>query len=70
MQLIPTGYVVHYQLCPSLCATIGAPGPRLCIPTALCKWLAGSNDFREKVTLRPLVNTNDLLIHFQVYRSR
>lgn len=42
----------------------------LCILTALCKWLAGGNDFREKVTLRPLVHINDSFIHFQVYKSR
>lgn len=42
----------------------------LCIPTALCKWLAGGNDFREKVILRPLVHINDSFIHSQVYNSR
>lgn len=42
----------------------------LCFLTALCKWLAGGNDFREKVTLRPPVHINDSFIHFQVYNSR
>lgn len=42
----------------------------LCILTALCKWLAGGNDFREKVILRPLVHINDSFIHSQVYMSR
>lgn len=42
----------------------------LCILTALCKWLAGGNDFREKVTLRPLVHINDSFIHSQFYKSR
>lgn len=43
---------------------------QLCILTALCKWLAGGNDFREKVILCPLVHINDSFIHFQVYKSR
>lgn len=42
----------------------------LCILTALCKWLAEGDDFREKVTLRPLVHINDSFIHFQFYKSR
>lgn len=41
----------------------------LCILTALCKWLARGNDFREKVTPRPPVHINDSFIHFQVYKS-
>lgn len=62
-------YIINYVL---LCVQRSVQeGPALlCILTALCKWLAGGNDFREKVTLRPLVHINDSFIHFQVYKSR
>ena len=62
-------YIINYVL---LCVQRSEQeGPALlCILTALCKWLAGGNDFREKVTLRPLVHINDSFIHFQVYKSR
>lgn len=61
-------FLINYVLCvqPSV-QEASAP---LCILTAQCKWLAGGDDFREKVTLRPSVHINDSFIHFQVYKSR
>lgn len=62
-------YIINYVL---LCVqrSVQEAPALLCILTALCKWLAGGNDFREKVTLRPPVHINDSFIHPQVYKSR
>lgn len=62
--------VLHYQLCPSLCAVQPGRPSLLCILTAICKLLAGGNDFTEKVTPLPLVHINQSFIHFHVYKRR
>lgn len=64
-------YIINYVLlCVQWSVHEGPGSALLCIPTALCKWLAGGNDFREKVILRPMVHINDSFIHSQVYNSR
>lgn len=38
--------------------------------TALCKWLAGGNDFTKKVTPPPAARINEPFIHFCIYKKR
>lgn len=38
--------------------------------TALCKLLAGGNDFTKKVTPPPPVRINEPFIHFHIYKKR
>ncbi len=37
--------------------------------TALCKLLAGGNDFTKKVTPPPPVRINEAFIHFRIYKK-
>lgn len=38
--------------------------------TALCKLLAGGNDFTKKVTPPPPARINEPFIHFRIYKKR